>query len=229
MGECLEKAAKMSTAVLNYGIPIENGFFDSEKHLYRCSEGIVRPSSTQVFDILGMSDFSAIPEDVLEWKRQYGMSLHSAVEYLTQGDLDWDSVDEAIISSVTGVEQFLLRFEYQSEACEELKIRTLGGMKYGTRLDNRGTILFRNQRKHVIVDFKTGSKASRTWDWQLGSYSVEQPKVDGGWIGLALQIGKDGDVKPFWVLDLERARREFQVLLAAALLKINAGLASVGK
>jgi len=212
-----------------WGVPIDGGFFDEERHVYRCIDGIVRPSSTQVFDILGMNDFSGIAPEVMEWKRNYGGAVHAASHYLMQGDLDWDSLDEAIIPAVTGVEQFLKKHRYEPEAAEERKIRTLCGMKFGTTLDTRGTILYHDVRRPAIVDLKTGSKRSPTWDWQLGSYSVEQEKKETAWIGLVIQTDIQGIVEPYWVIDLEKAKREFQHLLAASILKINAGLAQVGR
>ena len=63
---------------------------------------------------------------------------------------------------------------------------------------------------------KTGSKYSPTWPWQIGGYSAGVPKVEGsGYVGAALQVDKDGQVKPFWV-DVVKARQEFTLLLATA-------------
>lgn len=211
-------------AAAEWGVQIDGGFFDEPKHKYRCAQGIIRPSATQVFDILGCNDFSSIRPQVMEWKRNYGQAVHLAGQFLAVGDLDWDSVDEAVIPAATGIEQWLKKYEFICEGTEETKIRTLCGMQYGTRLDLRGTLMYHQKRRHAIVDYKTGSKKSKTWDWQLGGYYVDQPKVEGGWLGVVLQIDMDGVVEPHWVLDLEREKREFQVLLAAANLKLNAGL-----
>lgn len=210
-----------------WGVAIDGGWFDEERHLYRCSEGVIRPSATQVFDLLGMSDFSAIDEETLNWKRTYGNAVHVGAQLIAEGDLNWDDVDDAIIDAVTGIEQFLKKYEFEFEAAEERKIRTLCGMKFGTTLDLRGSIMYHGQRRRVLIDWKTGTKYSPTWPWQLGSYYVEQPQ--GNWIGVVGQVKKDGVVTPYWVQDLEKAKQVFQVLLAAANLKLNAGLAKVGK
>jgi len=211
----------MSTA---WGEQIDGGFFSQADHRYRCTQGIIRPSATQVFEILGCSDFSGIAPAVMEWKRNYGQAVHLAGQFLAVGDLDWDSVDEAVVPAVTGIEQWLKKYEFECEGTEETKIRSLCGMQYGTRLDLRGTLLYHDKRRHCIVDYKTGSKRSKTWDWQLGSYYVDQPKVDGGWIGVVAQVDMDGKVTPHWVLDLEKEKREFQALLVAAILKLNNGM-----
>lgn len=207
-----------------WGVEIPGGWFHEDTHRYRCTRGVVRPSATQVFSLLGMSDFSGIAPNVLEWKRTYGEAVHSAGQFIALKDLDWDSVDEAVIPAATGIEQFLAKHEFELESTEETKIRSLCGMEFGTRLDLRGTIMFHGKRRHTIIDWKTGSKVSPTWTWQLGSYYVDQPKADGGWIGLAGQIDMDGRVTPHWVLDLDKAKREFQTLLASAIIGINAGI-----
>lgn len=212
---------------MKYGIEIPGGFFDEEKHLYRNAKGAIVPSTTQVFTILGMTGLEDVPTDLLEWKRDYGVAVHKAMEYLVQGDLDWDSLDEQIIPAVTGIEQFLKKIEYEPASTEERRIHSLFGMEYGLTTDGTGTMMYRGERRHVILDLKTAVKESPTWRWQLGAYGMAQEKVDKGWIGMNIQVKKDGSTKPFYH-DLYVAGREFQTLLAASILKLNAGLAKLG-
>ncbi len=47
-----------------------------------------------------------------------------------------------------------------------------------------------------------------------------------GYIGVALQVNKEGKVNPHWV-EILKAKQEFCILLAAANLKLNAGLAKI--
>lgn len=210
---------------LDYGQRIEGGWFlGGDHHIYRDEQGIIVPSTTQIFDILGCSDFSdARPEDVA-WKRSYGNETHRAVESLVRKELDWDALDDEITPAVEGVSEFLHRVEFEYQSAEEQKIRVLCGMKFGTTLDLRGTLIYHGKRRHAILDGKTGAKFSKTWEWQLGSYFTGQEKVPGGWIGVALQVGRDGTCKAHYVIDLVKARNEFQVLLAAANLKLNNGM-----
>lgn len=206
-----------------WGQPIPGGFFDEEKHLYRDEKGVVVPSSTQVFDLMGMSDFSMVKPEDLEWKRHYGNAVHSAVEFLVNGDLDWDSLDEHIIAPVTGIEQRLREMKFEVEATEELQIANMCGMRYGMRLDLRGTIEHKGVRRKAVVDLKTGSKHSQTWTWQLGSYIQPHP----GHMGCVLQVNPAGSITPHYVTDVVKAQREFQVLLAASILKLNYGFSRV--
>lgn len=211
----------------DWGIEIPGGFFDEERHIYRDESGIPVLSSTQVFDALDCTDFSMVKPEVMEWKRVFGSAIHTGVEYLVAEDLDWDTLDEAILPAVTGVNGWLKKVEFVSEAVEERRVHSFCGMKYGMTLDHRGTMMFQGKRWRVIADLKTGSRFSKTWDWQLGSYIAPQEK--GAWIGVILQVDPDGTVTPYYLKDVEAAKREFQILLAAATLKVNAGLAKIGK
>lgn len=214
------------TGEKTWGVAIPGGWFDERKHIYRDDNGVIVPSTTQVFAILGLTDLERVPEHLLAWKQVYGIAVHKASEYMDQGDLDWDSLDDAIIPAVTGIEQFLKKIQYEPLTTEERRIHSLFGMKYGMTSDGTGTMMYQGVRRHVIRDLKTAVKYSPTWKWQLGAYGLAQEKVEKGWIGLNIQVDKEGNVKPFYH-DLLQAGREFQTLLAAANLKLNAGLAQV--
>ena len=212
----------------DFGVEIPGGYFDPKLHLYRNAKGTVIPSVTQVFTLLGFSDYSMIKPATLEWKRLYGSAVHSALEYLVAGDLDWDSLDMEIIAPVTGIEQWLKQRKYVSEAAEEAKIVSVFGMEFGMCLDHRGRIEHQGKERSVILDLKTASKEEPVWKWQLGAYSLGQEKVPLGWLGAMLKVDEEGVVKPFYY-DLVAAAREFQTLLATVILGINNGLYKVGK
>lgn len=214
--------------VSDYGIQIPGGWFDKEKHCYRDDAGMTVLSSTKVFDVLGISDFSMVNQENLEWKRGFGDAVHAGVEYLVTDDLDWDSLDEEVIPAITGLEMFLKKVEYQSEACEERRIHSLNGMRYGMTLDHKGSLMYQGVRRNAIVDIKTGAKFEQYWFWQIASYICAQPKVALGWLGIVLQVSKDGNVKPHYIKDVEACKREFQCLLASAILKLNNGYSKLG-
>jgi hypothetical protein len=211
----------------DWGKEIPGGSFREKDHAYFNEKHTRVPSTTQVFSILGCNDFDGVPPDVLEWKRNYGIAVHRAIELLVEGDLDWDSLDVAIIPAVTGLEQKLKAMQFKYEAAEDMRVHTLFGMQYGLTVDLRGTIVHQGKERKAIIDLKSGVKASPTWRWQLGGYVSGQEKVEGGWMGVVLQFDKLGEVHPIYI-DLLPAQREFQILLAAAILKLNAGLTKLG-
>jgi hypothetical protein len=211
----------------DWGVEIPGGYFDEKRHIYRNTKGTIVPSTTQVFSILGCNDFDGVPADVLEWKRNYGTAVHRAIEFLVSGDLDWDSLDEAIIPSVTGIEMKLKELQFKYEAAEEMKIHNLYGMEYGLTVDLRGSIVHQGKTRNAVIDLKSGVRFSPTWRWQIGGYTVAQDKANGGWLGVILQFDKEGIVTRHYI-DLIPAKREFQILLSGAILKLNAGLAKLG-
>ena len=205
----------------DWGVEIPCGFFHEEKHLYRNQAGVIVPSNTQVFEVLGMNDFSRVDPEDLSWKRTYGNAVHKGVELLVFDKLDWDSCSEEVIPAITGLEQFFRGLEYQPGAVEERRIVTVNGMQYGATLDHQGTIIYHGVRRPIVIDIKTGTKASPTWKWQGGGYV---PSVS--FLMLVAQVSKDGRVTPHWV-DALKAQREFVYLLAACNLKLNNGLAQI--
>ena len=215
----------MELARPEYGVAIPGGYFREDGHIYRNQAGTIIPSATQVFEVLGCNDFGGAKQEDIEWKQSFGVAAHAAVEYLAANDLDWDTCDPAIIPAVTGIEQFFKQVDFEVEASEEIRIVSLHGMEYGMRLDLRGKLTYRGIRRNGVIDLKFGSKKSPTWNWQIaGAYTIPLPTVPGGWVACALQCDPEGFVDPHWFLDIPQAQREFQVLLAAAIIKINAGL-----
>jgi len=212
----------------DWGQKIEGGWFHEATHTYRDEAGVPVISSTQVFDCLGMSDFSRVEPETLEFKRVYGTALHRCMQFLVSKDLDWDSVDDRLIEPLCGIESFLKRVDFQMEGAEEMRVHSLFGMRYGLTLDLKGTLMHHGVRRHAVLDLKTGTKFSKTWDWQLGSYIHPQPKVES-WMGIVFQVDPAGKVTPHYLKDPEAAKREFQILLSAAMLKVNAGMAQIGK
>jgi hypothetical protein len=210
-----------------WGEKIPGGYFHEQFHVYRGDDGVIVPSTTQVFDVLGMSDFSMVDPSVLEWKRNFGTGLHRALELLVFDRLDWDSLDDILIEPTVGLETWLKVVKYKAEAAEERCICTINGMRVGQTLDHRGRLIFKGQERPAIIDLKSGSKYSPTWSWQLGSYYGGAPKpASSGYVGVILQADMEGKIKPYWI-DLAKALREFTILLCAANLKLNNGMAQL--
>lgn len=68
--------------------------YDDASHTYKVNG----QEYVSVTTVLGpLSDFSRVPKSVLELKRQIGRATHKAIELYESGDLDMDSVDEAVM------------------------------------------------------------------------------------------------------------------------------------
>lgn len=210
------------------GVAIPGGFYRDADHAYFDERGARVPSVTQVFSLLRLSDFSGIPEGTLEWKREYGSSLHRGVELLVQSDLDWDSCDDVLIAPLRGIEEKLKVMQYKSLAVEENRVYSLYGMRFGGTLDHRGTCIYHGEERQCVIDLKTGCKPEQYWKWQISAYTVGLEKALKPWLGIIMQVDQRGEVKTIFV-DTLTGLREFQYLLAAAVLGINNGYYRIGK
>lgn len=212
----------------DWGEKIPGGWFKEDGHIYRNEDGLIVLSPTKTFDVLGFSDFSKVNPEVVQWKRTYGNAVHAATQYMVADDLDWGSVDEAIYAPVKGIETRLKEMKFECEGSEEQCVVNLGGMYYGMKLDLRGTVEHHGRRRKAVIDLKTGSTFEKYWEWQEAAYIAAQPRVVSGWLGIILQVDPAGDVTPHYVKDVPAAIREWQTLLASAIVKLNYGYASIG-
>ena len=68
--------------------------YEDSTHTYRVN-GVEYPSVSTV--LAPFADFSRVPRDVLEFKRQIGRATHKAIELFETNELDPNSVDEAVL------------------------------------------------------------------------------------------------------------------------------------
>ena len=79
--------------------------FDADTHTYRLN-GTVVPSVTQVIDEQ-LNDWTGVPLDALEAARVFGSHVHEACHLLVRGELDWASLDPALVPYLEGAQNFL--------------------------------------------------------------------------------------------------------------------------
>ena len=129
--------------------------FDEKKHEYR-KDGNIIPSTTQILKAEGLSDFSMIKEDVLEYSLALGSAVHYGAELHEAGKLDENTVDLSV----------KLRLDQWLSFLEGAKKRGwLDGEKWVERrlfstLGYAGTpdrIYYHSQRL-IVIDIKTGIK-----------------------------------------------------------------------
>ncbi len=134
--------------------------FDEASHTYRL-EGRVVPSVTQVLDPL--YDFSRVPPEVLERKRQLGTAVHKAVELDIAGTLDPDSIAPELDGYLRAWAQFKASgFHPQAS---ELRLASKSG--YAGTLD-----LICTQGPDVwLIDIKTAAQHSPVMALQTAAYA----------------------------------------------------------
>jgi hypothetical protein len=129
--------------------------FDEKKHEYR-KDGNIIPSTTQILKAEGLSDFSMIKEDVLEYSLALGSAVHYGAELHELGTLDESTVDPSV---KLRLDQWLLFLEGAKRR------GWLDGEKWFERrlfstLQFAGTpdrVYYHDQRI-IVIDIKTGVK-----------------------------------------------------------------------
>jgi len=134
--------------------------FDEARHEYRVG-GRVVPSVTQILSIL--SDFSAVPADVLARAAEFGTHVHQAVDLYNKGRLDEAALDPALAPYLADWRSFLMDTGAEVLASEVRVYHP--GQHYAGMLDT----IVRLRGKAVLVDVKTG-QVPRTVGPQLIAY-----------------------------------------------------------
>lgn len=209
-------------------IDIPGGYYVDEGHKYLDDKSLRIPSTTQVLSLLGFVNYDHIREEVLARKSQLGVAVHAALEYLLEGSLDWNSVDETALPYVVGAEAWLKEQNFISLEREVRGICEINGMKFGYQFDNRGTMIYKGRLRHVILDYKTTVASSPTWKWQLAAYSLAAQKLPIGerYLRCILQLKADGTFKPYYYED-RNDELSFQYMLYTVILGLNNGLYSL--
>lgn len=134
--------------------------FDEARHEYRVGGRIV-PSVTQVLSIL--SDFSAVPAEVLARAAEFGSHVHQAVHLSNEGTLDEVTLDPALAPYLSAWRDFLIDTGAKVLASEVRVYHP--GHHYAGTLDT----IVELRGKAVLIDVKTG-QVPRTVGPQLAAY-----------------------------------------------------------
>lgn len=174
--------------------------FDEATHTYYY-DGFEVPSVTQIMKNAGIIDDRFYNEEA----RIRGSAVHLATQYLDEGDLDWDSLDDLIVPYVKAYQKFKLDSGFVPEFIEKrIYHKAKPGMAvcidYAGTLDRAGIFAdFLPQKrcdlirdKYAVIDLKTGSIP----EWagiQLAAYALGLlPKMPRRF---ALLLKKDGKYK----------------------------------
>ena len=89
--------------------------FSEEQHAYTLNSVVV-PSVTKILQIVGISDFSKVPADILERARLFGTAVHKACELFDKGTLDERTLDTNLWPYLDA--WFAFKKDYQLEFIE---------------------------------------------------------------------------------------------------------------
>jgi hypothetical protein len=111
-----------------------------------------------------------VPPRNLARAQDVGTAVHLACQYLDEGDLDLESVDQGILGYVVGYQKFREEYQVVYDLIEHAMIGELDGMKYGMRFDRLGRVNIRGSEETMLLDIKTSSRVSPSWPIQTAAY-----------------------------------------------------------
>lgn len=184
-------------------VEIAGGTFVPSSHAYIDNSGKRIFSVTQVFSTLGMTSYDEISKEVLARKSAIGVAVHTAVQYLCENALDWDTVDEVAMPYVVGIEQWMKEQQFISESQETQGIHSVNGMTYGYMYDHLGSLIYKGRPRKAILDLKTTVTISNTCKLQTAAYALAAPKLPPGerYLRIILQARADGTTRPYYYED----------------------------
>lgn len=193
--------------------------FDGPTHTYtlHALDGGARvlPSVTTILKTVGLINFEGVPAGILEKARDRGTRVHKAAQYLTEGTLDWSTVDPAERGYVDAYARFLAESKLRVLAQEVRLWHPTYGIAGTT--DAVGWW----DGRPAVADLKSGNPDLVAARYQLAFYAMmlrESPPLE--WIDvttstpitrISIAVRKDGTYRA----DVYTDPRDHQIAMAA--------------
>lgn len=145
--------------------------FDKDSHTYTVG-GVQLPSVTQVLDTL--IDFRFVDRDVLEAARVFGNHVHDAMALLVREELDWQTLDPALVPYILGGKRFLEESGITVIA-SEMRV-ACKRMRCAGTLDLAGVL----RNSECVLDFKATAAIPATVGPQTAAYERLYNSMFGG-------------------------------------------------
>lgn len=141
--------------------------FDASTHRYTV-DGEVLPHVTQI--IAPLIDYSAVPRDVLERKRELGVAIHLAAELDDRGELDEATVDAAVAPYLAAWRTFRATTQAEIVAIEDRLAHP--SLRYAGTLDRTALLTTSAGRRAWLLDIKSSPTIEPWVGVQLAAYRM---------------------------------------------------------
>lgn len=149
--------------------------FDEPSHVYKW-DGQIVPNVTRI--ISPLSDYSRIPDAVLEKARQEGVHIHRMVEWDCLGVLVVDTLPEWMRPYFAAWRKFVAESGFKLIASEQkIYHRTY---RYAGQLDLEGTLPLLRIKRPAILDIKRSFYAGPAIGVQLAAYKAARDSETKG-------------------------------------------------
>lgn len=139
--------------------------FDEASHTYRYA-GRVVPNVTRI--LAGLTDYSAIPADVLARAQAEGTAIHKTVELYLAGDLDEDALPDWLRPRLAAFRSFQADTQFAVAGSERRVYHAT--YNYAGTLDLAGTLSVGRHRVGAVIDIKRNFTAGPAIGLQLAAY-----------------------------------------------------------
>lgn len=140
--------------------------FEHAGHIYRDAAGIVVPSVTQAMALAGLDPYRHVPRRYLERAAAIGTAVHQATHFLDEGDLDLETLDQAIHGHVLAWQRFKVEEDFTPLEIERrgLCVDENGELAFGFCLDRLGML----KGEPALLDLKTPKKITKFMEFCYG-------------------------------------------------------------
>lgn len=157
--------------------------FDAESHTYRFNGQLV-PGVTTI--LKAITDFSAVPPQVLAAAADFGTAVHLACELDDLGQLDESTLDAALVPYLAAWRKFSADHAVQWQLIESPVYHPV--MRYAGTLDRFGLVRGMN----TVLDIKSSAQLYPSVGPQLAAYEKALPPEFTAVKRMAVQLKADG-------------------------------------
>ncbi|KAA6459604.1 hypothetical protein DYQ86_15915 [Acidobacteria bacterium AB60] len=143
--------------------------YDDDRHEYRNSAGIVRPSVTQALKLANVIDYSRVPPSILENARRRGSNVHRWTgEWDRYGDIDRTWIQEDEVPYFEAWLRFRRESRFVIDQIEQPMLRSVRGIEIGGTPDRVGYL----GRNRFVLDIKCCRSRHYGWGLQVALYEM---------------------------------------------------------
>ena len=184
--------------------------FVEETHTYYIN-GVIYPSVSEI--LAPFCDFSRVPRDVLERKRQIGRATHKCIELDEAGTLDPDTVDPQVMPYFESWRLFKATKPLQ--VCDAERIVYSKKHRYAGRFDL--TVNFYDDPEPWLLDVKCVDRMMPETALQTAAYAYAYGESAGIAVTkrAGLQLKPDGSQAEYFPYDRIGNKNDFPLFLNA--------------
>ena len=149
--------------------------FDEETHTYRDERGNYLPGVTTI--LKPVEDFEHVPQDILKAAADFGTNVHKAIELHIAGNLNWKTLDPALVPYVHAADKWLAKYNPAIGGNEVTVYHEQ--MRYAGRLDLFCKIRRRTRVFDEVLDWKSSASLPVAAGPQTAAYQRALATMSG--------------------------------------------------